>query len=437
MPKRNTVLLPKIQRLIATLGGNIMSTYVNKNAEFTWKSSSIYGSSQVAVVETDMLLVDNSGTPVSSTLTTDKVVFYRGKKRYELSNHLGNVLAVITDRCIQSCGAGDVMYYNAQVVSVSDYYPGGSLMTERSWSATEYRYGGAGGQEKDDEISGKGNSYTAEYWQYDSRLLRRWNTDPIVKPFESPYACFRNNPILLIDPTGEDVDLGKLSKEDKAQVENKVNSEHEDYNEAYASLYQKLVDDKNTMYTFDNTHIKVGPYGGKEMGNVSYGGKNEEGQDVVNINYTTDLYNSMSDESALFEETFHADQFRRGEFGFSKNNDGTWGTIGLDIYDEVDDKIWAHGNVYNGNPLGQNDREYRKISKKGTDREAYAKYLQTSVTYIKVYGTFYKTSENVVDNLHRSDGGQYSKDEIKKQWFDQVTGVLSSPDLVGRLPDTE
>jgi hypothetical protein len=35
MPKRNTVLLPKIQRLIATLGGNIMSTYVNKNAEFS------------------------------------------------------------------------------------------------------------------------------------------------------------------------------------------------------------------------------------------------------------------------------------------------------------------------------------------------------------------------------------------------------------------
>jgi hypothetical protein len=66
-----------------------------------------------------------------------------------------------------------------------------------------YRYG-FNSQEKDDEIYGSGNSYTAEYWQYDARLGRRWNVDPVVKPYESPYATFANNPIWFVDPNGAD-----------------------------------------------------------------------------------------------------------------------------------------------------------------------------------------------------------------------------------------
>ena len=66
-----------------------------------------------------------------------------------------------------------------------------------------YRYGFQN-QERDDEIAGKGNSYTAEFWQYDSRLGRRWNIDPVVKHNESPYATFANNPIYFNDPDGKD-----------------------------------------------------------------------------------------------------------------------------------------------------------------------------------------------------------------------------------------
>jgi hypothetical protein len=33
------------------------------------------------------------------------------------------------------------------------------------------------GQEKDDEVSGAGNTMTAEFWEYDTRLGRRWNVD--------------------------------------------------------------------------------------------------------------------------------------------------------------------------------------------------------------------------------------------------------------------
>ena len=43
---------------------------------------------------------------------------------------------------------------------------------------------------------------TAEFWEYDSRLGRRFNTDPVVYPWQSTYACFNNNPIYFIDPSG-------------------------------------------------------------------------------------------------------------------------------------------------------------------------------------------------------------------------------------------
>ena len=57
---------------------------------------------------------------------------------------------------------------------------------------------------KDDEIQGVGNSYTAMFWQYDSRLGRRWNQDPVVKERQSNYHTFSNNPISRIDPKGDD-----------------------------------------------------------------------------------------------------------------------------------------------------------------------------------------------------------------------------------------
>jgi RHS repeat-associated protein len=76
-------------------------------------------------------------------------------------------------------------------------------MIAKAFNSNNYRYG-FNGQEKDDEIAGSGNSYTAEYWQYDSRLGRRWNIDPVFKEHESPFATFANNPISFIDPFGAD-----------------------------------------------------------------------------------------------------------------------------------------------------------------------------------------------------------------------------------------
>lgn len=108
---------------------------------------------------------------------------------------------MINDRKMWNATDGN---YEAVVMSWADYYVGHALMPGRHGNSGTYRYGGANGQEKVDEVSGEGNHYTAEYWEYDSRLLRRWNQDPVVKHHESPYACFANNPIWFADPNGAD-----------------------------------------------------------------------------------------------------------------------------------------------------------------------------------------------------------------------------------------
>jgi hypothetical protein len=76
------------------------------------------------------------------------------------------------------------------------------LMGGRSYtSPTGYRYG-YNTQEKVDEISGNGNHNTAKFWEYDPRLVRRWNRDPITFSWQSPYAVNNDNPILFTDPLG-------------------------------------------------------------------------------------------------------------------------------------------------------------------------------------------------------------------------------------------
>jgi hypothetical protein len=84
-------------------------------------------------------------------------------------------------------------------------------MVARSWSSSQqYRYG-QGTQEKDTDISE--GIYTALYWEYDSRLGRRWNLDPKPQVNISDYACFGNNPIYNIDILGN-----KFTKQAKQEI---------------------------------------------------------------------------------------------------------------------------------------------------------------------------------------------------------------------------
>jgi hypothetical protein len=115
------------------------------------------------------------------------------------------VLATVSDkkRAVQNGTTGIVSHFVAEVVTAQDYYIFGSQMVGRNYTApsSSYRYG-FGGQERTPEVGGDG--YTAEYWQYDSRLGRRLNVDPVIKSYESGYMAFAGNPIWFTDADGRD-----------------------------------------------------------------------------------------------------------------------------------------------------------------------------------------------------------------------------------------
>jgi hypothetical protein len=86
----------------------------------TLVEQSIYGSSRLG-------LMVSSSKPGYRTL---------GGKKYELSNHLGNVLAVVTDNIHldqDSTWAG--------VINTTDYYPFGLAMDGGAEQDSSYRYG--------------------------------------------------------------------------------------------------------------------------------------------------------------------------------------------------------------------------------------------------------------------------------------------------------
>ena len=129
--------------------------------------------------------------------------FHLGEKRYELSNHLGNVLSFISDRrtAFESATAGIAAYYEPEVISAQDYDPFGMLLVGRTFGEN-YRFG-FNTQEQDNEVYGNGNLNTALFWEYDSRLGRRWNPDPKPVHSNSPYSCFLNSPIIVVDKLGD------------------------------------------------------------------------------------------------------------------------------------------------------------------------------------------------------------------------------------------
>jgi RHS repeat-associated protein len=121
-----------------------------------------------------------------------------GLRNYELSNHLGNVLTVITDiKTPTSTDNVTVDGYEVGIVNISDYSPFGVQLDGRTISNGDYRYGFQG-QEKDDEIKGgRGTSVNYSFRMHDPRVGRFFAVDPLTAkyPFNSPYVFSENTVI--------------------------------------------------------------------------------------------------------------------------------------------------------------------------------------------------------------------------------------------------
>lgn len=219
--------MEKLELYVRDAQGNTLATYRNVSDSTFVKEQSIYGSSRLGVKTKEVITQANfypiNQTPVintidpSANLPMRKYHFnsYRNTTQYELTNHLGNVLATVTDAKNDNNSTSV-----ATVTTATDYYAFGMAIPDRKFElqGKDYRYG-MNSQEKDNDVF-KG-AMTAEYWEYDSRLGRRWNVDPIVKPFESPFETFGNNPLYYADTDGAD-------KQDKILLDNLGNKIGED-----------------------------------------------------------------------------------------------------------------------------------------------------------------------------------------------------------------
>jgi RHS repeat-associated protein len=164
-----------------------------------WAESHVYGSSRLGVQNQYITAEPPFGNGATLSI-------YRGQKFYEISNHLGNVLAVISDKKIGHTTNGTTLdYYNPDIISATDYYPGG--MVSRSANLTNlgltYHYG-FNGKENDADVKGDGNQQDYGMRIYDPRLGRFLSMDPISSdyPFYSPYQFAANKPIAAADLDG-------------------------------------------------------------------------------------------------------------------------------------------------------------------------------------------------------------------------------------------
>lgn len=316
--------------------GNVLSVYTSgdntvNNGSLSQVETHLYGISRLGM-STQQVNVQTPVLPETTNLpglgTGINVNFTRGKKFFELSNHLGNVLATVTDRKkAVSTNGTTTDHYEAEISSAQDYYPFGMFMPGRnghqvqggfatgntvvnghnvpeelslinrqgnqpgeyvasqiikfgegfssgtndifsaviadgsytggdsggngsaSVAMSGYRYG-YNGQEKSTEVYGEGNSYTAEFWQYDARIGRRWNIDPKSTTGISDFSVLGNNPISNIDPKG-DLFFGLFGSTSKQR---KAATAFQEENGGYVKNYFR----RDIAVNYNKTHVTGG-----------------------------------------------------------------------------------------------------------------------------------------------------------------------------------
>jgi RHS repeat-associated protein len=178
--------------------GNVMSVYEEgglvNDGNLTQAEVHLYGSSRLGIFKPDV--------DMTSLVATDVYGFDRGKKFFELSNHLGNVLVTVTDRkngVRLSTDTTLVEYYLPDIASANDYYPFGMTMPGRSVHSDKYRYG----------FNGKENDLETDLQDYGFRIYnpglgRFLSVDPLTKsfPWYTPYQFAGNKVIAFIDLDG-------------------------------------------------------------------------------------------------------------------------------------------------------------------------------------------------------------------------------------------
>ncbi|MCB9427135.1 MAG: RHS repeat-associated core domain-containing protein [Flavobacteriales bacterium] len=165
-----------------------------------------YNATGTTVINTDYYIRDLSGNVMSiynssignnNTISQTELPIYGGSRlgvytrngttQYQITDHLGNVRAVIEKNTQNPLGVDQTDY--------SDYYPFGEKLPMRNMFS-KYRYAFQG-QELDPETGME--AFQLRLW--DGRIGRWLTTDPYGQ-YHSPYLGMGNDPVNGIDPDG-------------------------------------------------------------------------------------------------------------------------------------------------------------------------------------------------------------------------------------------
>jgi RHS repeat-associated protein len=162
-------------------------TYNNSTIKTTWYiAGHIYErvGTNGEILHTEITISAAGRLGVAYTNTANNSLDYN----YELSDHLGNVRAVIRKAAPGSTNPIDILSY-------ADYFPFGWQIPGRNQQG-DYRYAYQG-QEKDPETGWE----AFELRMYDGRVGRWMTTDPYSQ-YHSPYLAMGNRPVSGVDPDG-------------------------------------------------------------------------------------------------------------------------------------------------------------------------------------------------------------------------------------------
>nr|WP_255539635.1 RHS repeat-associated core domain-containing protein [Longitalea luteola] len=174
----------------------------------------LFGSSRLGYV-TLGTGVNFDGGPGNTQFYYNERKFYyeRGHKQYELTNHLGNVLATVSDRKFGVSSPGSSLtasdsrridHYDPHIVTAQDYYPFGMMSrVALPNSNIPYKFG-FNGKMNDNEVKGMGNQQDYGFRIYDPRIGKFLSVDPLIKdyPWYSSYQFAGNKPIWATDLDG-------------------------------------------------------------------------------------------------------------------------------------------------------------------------------------------------------------------------------------------
>ncbi|MBN8682172.1 MAG: RHS repeat-associated core domain-containing protein [Chitinophagales bacterium] len=189
-----------LQWYVRDAQGNIMAIYDRSTSTEKLLQVYLYGTARLG----ELLLNRDSA---AASLWNRHHYRIKGNRHYELNNHLGNVLAVVTDRKMAQDTTINAtytpQYFLPDVYAVQNYYAFGQNMPKWSSSAlndpARYRFG-YNGKEDDDEW----NKQDYGFRIYDTRLARFLSVDPLTRQYAelTPYQFASNSPISGVDMDG-------------------------------------------------------------------------------------------------------------------------------------------------------------------------------------------------------------------------------------------